>query len=788
MLNHRSVCTGRLLLACWLLGLLMTPRVFSEEPLPTGSAPKAIGFPHFPDRLHAVVWRNWQLVEPSRLAAVLQTTEENVRLLAESMGLPAVTHVPEAWRRRGYATLVRRNWHLLPYDQLLQMIDMTQAEFAEVLREDDFLFIKLGSLKPQCDPVQWQEPSPETRQRAAEIRQAVQQRFGDRLAATADPPFSFVETLSALDPQLTTRAASGQRGGPLRYIYSYFGTFGDPLIDASLDPYPDGLLQRLADHGINGVWLHVVLRQLAPGGPDFPEFGAGHEQRLATLNRLVERAKRYGISVYLYMNEPRAMPRSFFAKRPDLGGTIEGDLQTMCTSRPEVQDWIASAVTHVFKQVPDLGGVFTITASENLTNCASHAKRAGCPRCQSRSDAEIITEVNRVIERAVHSVNPAAKVICWDWGWANHGDASSFIPLLPDHVWLMSVSEWRTPIERGGIRSEIGEYSISAVGPGPRAERHWQVAKERGLKTAAKVQFNNSWELAALPYLPVMDLVAEHCHRLAERGTDGMMLSWSLGGYPSPNLRIAQRFAEQREATVDEVLDELAEEMYGPSGAALARRGWTALSRAFTEYPYDIAVVYNGPQEYGPANLLFAQATGYHSTMSGFPYDDLNGWRGPYPPEVFAEQFARVARGWSEGVTALESAAASAPPDLRQRAEDEVRLARAAQLHFASVANQARFVFARTALSNPNATAAEREQALRLIPTLLDDEIRLADSLFDLAQADSRIGFEATNHYFYRPMDLIEKVICCEHLRRHFADMSPANSANKELNADTPGL
>jgi len=91
-------------------------------------------------------------------------------------------------------------------------------------------------------------------------------------------------------------------------------------------------------------------------------------------------------------------------------------------------------------------------------------------------------------------------------------------------------------------------------------------------------------------------------------------------------------------------------------------------------------------------------------------------------------------------------------------------------------------------LSNPNATAAEREQALRLIPTLLDDEIRLADSLFDLAQADSRIGFEATNHYFYRPMDLIEKVICCEHLRRHFADMSPANSANKELNADTPGL
>ena len=92
---------------------------------------------------------------------------------------------------------------------------------------------------------------------------------------------------------------------------------------------------------------------------------------------------------------------------------------------------------------------------------------------------------------------------------------------------------------------KIGEYSLSAVGPGPRATRHWELARQAGLKTAAKVQVNNSWELASLPYLPVMDLVAEHCHNLASLGVDGMMLSWSLGGYPSPNLDIAARFAVQ---------------------------------------------------------------------------------------------------------------------------------------------------------------------------------------------------------------------------------------------------
>ena len=59
--------------------------------------------------------------------------------------------------------------------------------------------------------------------------------------------------------------------------------------------------------------------------------------------------------------------------------------------------------------------------------------------------------------------------------------------------------------------------------------------------TVAKVQLNNTWELSAVPSLPVLDLVAEHCANLSTAGADGMMLSWSLGGYPSPNLEVARR-------------------------------------------------------------------------------------------------------------------------------------------------------------------------------------------------------------------------------------------------------
>ena len=64
-----------------------------------------------------------------------------------------------------------------------------------------------------------------------------------------------------------------------------------------------------------------------------------------------------------------------------------------------------------------------------------------------------------------------------------------------------------------------------------------------------------------------------------------MMLSWSLGGYPSPNLEIAARFRVQPTPGVNEVLDAVAVERYGLEGAPLARKAWTAFSTAFQQYP-----------------------------------------------------------------------------------------------------------------------------------------------------------------------------------------------------------
>jgi hypothetical protein len=760
-------CTG-IVLFCW-----AGDSSAQETVLPHGDAPAPIVSHHFPDRLHEFVWRNWRAVEPAKLAKILGASVPDITALAASLGLPPAGAIPPELRERGYITLIRRNWHLLPYPQLLELLEMTPERLAFALREDDFLWVKLGRLKPKCEPLRYFAPDEAARRRAAEIRRVVEQDFGEEMRRPAEPRFDFVRQLSSPPSSSLARRPKADQSRFLRLVYSYLAVYGDPLSNSKLNPYPDGFLERLSAAGVNGVWLHAVLRDLAPGGAAFPEFGADCERRLANLRALVARAKRYGIGVYLYMNEPRAMPVAFFRDRPEIGGVQDGqgEYTALCTSHPAVRQWMGDALAHVFRQVPGLGGVYSITASENLTNCASLGGWRSCARCKERSDADIITEVIATIEEGVHRGNPKASVIVSDWGWRGHGDAEDMIARLPKSVWLMSVSEWSKAIERGGIKTKVGEYSISAVGPGPRATRHWAAATQAGLKSAAEIQFNNTCEIASVPYLPVMDLVAEHLRGLAAARLDGMLIGWTMGGHPSPNFQLAQRLSRAPAPDAGAILDSLARERFGPAGAPHARKAWTLMSNAFRQYPFHVSVVYTSPVQIGPANPLYVSKTGYRATMWGIPYDDLERWRGPYPPEVFAAQFEKMAEGWRPGIAELQAAVEKTPRDRREEVRADLRFAQAPAIKFQSVANQARFVLVRDALGQASTLPPEARQRLRIeIKQLLESEIVLARQLFALVREDSRIGFEPSCHYFYLPLDLVEKVVNCRWLLRHFEE------------------
>ncbi len=61
------------------------------------------------------------MVSLERMAEVLDTTPEKVRDIGLSMGLPPHVTPPAEYQQRGYISIIRRNWHLLPYEQLLRI-------------------------------------------------------------------------------------------------------------------------------------------------------------------------------------------------------------------------------------------------------------------------------------------------------------------------------------------------------------------------------------------------------------------------------------------------------------------------------------------------------------------------------------------------------------------------------------------------------------------------------------------------------------------------------------------
>ena len=713
------------------LHLLLAGTVCQVDPAPIPPTP-------FPDRMSAYVWRNWGLVEKTTLAETVGATADELTDVAVQMGLEAAPAVADDWRRKGYITIVRRNWHLLPYEQLLKVIGMTRAEFDFALTENDFLWVKLGRLKPACPPLRWDRDEMARSAPARRRIAALLTKEGVDPRAPEEPRFTFVRDLAAVRPSKPTPPHDDAAFG-FRLIFSYFADYGDPLADPELGSFPEGLLQKLADEGVNAVWLHTVLRTLAKD-PKYPEFGVGSEMRIAHLRRLVDRCRKYGIRVFLYMNEPRAMPPAFFAADPareEFRGVERDGLFTMCTSHPEVRRWLRDSLTQVFSQVPGLGGIFTITMSENLTNCASRHDRSKCPRCRGRAVGDILAEVNRTMIEGMAKGDPTAEALIWNWQWPKD-EEDAIVSRLPTHnCRLMAVSENAMPICRGGVQEIENDYSISIVGPGENARRFWGFAKTHGIPAVAKVQAATSWELGSFPYLPTMDLVAEHAARIVREGVTGVMLSWSLGCCPSPNLSV-YRDIRKGETDKEGVLSRLATRLYGEK-AARARQAWKAFSDGFVNYPFSTQTIYNGPHHWGPANPLYAVKTGYEATMVGMPYDDLDGWRKKYPPETYVELMGKVADGFAEGCRLMEGVAE----------KKELNLFRAEQMHFASCRDQALFVMARE--------AGDRAGMRRYAQA----ELERAKAYLPLVRADSRIGYESSNHYFFVPRDVVEKILTC---------------------------
>ena len=357
--------------------------------------------------------------------------------------------------------------------------------------------------------------------------------------------------------------------------------------------------------------------------------------------------------------------------------------------------------------------------------------KLGCSRIvyiEEDDISRIIVEVAACYEKGVHSVDPDMKVIVWSWSWGE--DNLDIIANLPQNVILQSNSEDRKPFTIGGVSGCVRDYSISIVGPGEKARTEWQAAKARGLEVSAKVQVNTTWECSTVPAVPVYPLIEEHMQNLRAEGVDHIMLSWTLGGYPSQNVRYAAKYFFENCLTP-------------PEETEIQEKATALFSEAFRQFPFDINVLYFGPQNGGVSNLLFTEPTGYRSTMTCYAYDDLEHWRSIYPEEIFEDQLTKLCEKWAEGLSLLED-----------DGSELFLMAKAAYLQFTACLHQVRFYRARAA------------QDTVVMKAMAEKELENAREMLALMNRTPVLGFEAANHYYFSRGNVVEKIVNCKDIIR----------------------
>lgn len=707
-----------------------------------------VTYDYFPTRHQCFVYRNHEMITAARCARVLGCTEAEAVALAADMGVAfADAATEETWRKRGYITLIRANWHLLTYAQLCLLLDWDEDYLAFILQEDDFLRVKLGNHKPKCETLTVR-PLTEEERRMTEAIRRVTEEVEAAMGAPTLRPFDF----AAVYPKTLT-----ERKNPSRFeatfCHSYCALYGDlfsdeALLDAS---FPDELLRSYAAMGIDGVWTQAVLYSMIPCQYD-PSLSEGWEKRIKGLNALIKRLSRYGMKLYLYVNEPREMSESVFEKHPHLRGDVnKPGFASLCLSVPEAQDFLRDSIKKLTELAPGLGGYITLTASENHTNCYSH-KKAGettCPRCKDKKPSDLYALVNRLIYEGATAADPNILVMAYNWVWDREPNGfEDTVAGLPRDIAVLAVSERGKKKMIGPVETTASDYSISIPGPSDMTLGRWAIARERGSKIAAKVQMNCSWELCSVPYLPVFGHFYQAIRDLCERADPNiLMMTWTHGGFPSPVYSMVSRMTEKG-ATIPS-LDEMLTSLFPNAIKERLLPAIRAFDDAFDFYPFSVSTMYVGSQHMGPALPLWKKQTGYSACMIGPTYDKEADWRYPFTREVYGEAMKKLTDGLKEGLSMLRAAYEG------RTLTDEDRLlldcAEGMYLHFASAYNH--FLF----------SCLREEEGADLTPYVLaEEELALAEAA--LIGRNPTVGYEASNHYLFTRTDLFEKVLCCRQL------------------------
>lgn len=549
--------------------------------------------------------------------------------------------------------------------------------------------------------------------------------------------------------------------------------------------YSDEVLQEIATAGFNAIWVHGILRHIVSVEP-FSELGKNSRLHLEALGRLMDRAAAHDLKVFIHMQPPRAVPASFtefWTKHPDVGGqeTMQEastdnwatarqiSVRSLCTSTAPVKQWLVNATAELAKELPRLGGVTVITASEFHSHCYTHRRKENptrwsglieCPRCREREPEEVAAEVITLICRGAHQSSPGFEVIAWNWSWAWRPNSyTEVIKHLPEEAILL------VDFERGGVKDIPGrkghlydEYSLAYSGPSQKFLASYELAKKRGMRVMAKLQLGTTHELASVVSLPALGNLFDKAAFLKSYQLAGFMGCWNFGNLFSANTAGFNHFLDRgcpgdRSAT----LESFAARYFPGCQAVLMRAAWETFGRALEYFPFSIAFLYHGAHSHTLAykemyvpGPLTAKIAG-RSWMPDERGDELaNSYMLDHTEFTCAElveRIGKVAAVWETGVALMRQSLTGLSG---QTAADELGNAVICGAVWRSTENTYKIYQLRQ-----NWDEAKRERFLRIV----EDELDILRMVLPYVERDPHQGYHAEPHFYMFNPDKIRAKI-----------------------------
>ncbi|MBP5182515.1 MAG: hypothetical protein J6331_05750 [Lentisphaeria bacterium] len=420
-----------------------------------------------------------------------------------------------------------------------------------------------------------------------------------------------------------------------RYPYSRFGGLNSLKPDntqdetlTAVDVYTDEVLADIAANGFNAIWLHAVFADVTQV-PEFPEFGQNAMAHVKALNTLAARSAKHGIKIFLYFQPVRAIAtgnKEFWKNHAECAGQIEMsgeqiikehlgeplEVASLCTSVPAVKNWIRDAATFLAANVPDLGGVILITASEYPGHCYSHRKKKDpsewtplieCPRCREREGWEVALEEILLVHEGLRKVSDRQEVIAWNWGWSMWlpTPCKELLEKLPKDVILMA------DCERGGVQDmaerpsfPIDEYSLSYAGPSPRCSGTLGLGRKLGLRGMLKLQLGTTHELGSVLDLPLMTNIFRKADFLKKNPDMGYMGCWNFGNSTSANTAGFNFFLrKETPENEEEALKAFASFYFPACDPEGVLQAWLLMEQGSRYMPFFIPFLYRGCHAHG---------------------------------------------------------------------------------------------------------------------------------------------------------------------------------------------